>query len=425
MELKPSQQAASDEIFNLFRSGHNRVVLKGSAGTGKTFLSNYIINQLVKDYTVNQNYNNGLVFATAPTNKALAVLKGKVNARAEFKTIQSACEMRRVINNKTGAEYFVMGAYLSSNNPFKNCKAAILDETSMVDSNILKAVNQFKFPILFIGDDKQINPVNEPFSPIFGLDYPTVTLTEIIRQGAGNPIIELSNDLDMIPFKQPSFIEGKGYVYDNNRGNLIDALAEVNGTDEMKYLSWTNRDVDEMNKYTRERRYGNPKRIEKDETIVFNKPFESHYTNKELKVERVAIVTDWIPIPNEKTRFDENNVPINATDRIKMKFYRINDSVNVVHEDSDVVYKKVFDTLVDNAKNYGWGWKGKFFFAEMFADIKYNHAITVHKSQGSTYKHTIVNVGNINFNSNKEEKTRLLYTAVTRASDLVILNNVK
>lgn len=45
--------------------------------------------------------------------------------------------------------------------------------------------------------------------------------------------------------------------------------------------------------------------------------------------------------------------------------------------------------------------------------------------QGSTYKTTVVNIGNINFNSNLEEKQRLLYTAVTRASDLVILNNVK
>lgn len=45
--------------------------------------------------------------------------------------------------------------------------------------------------------------------------------------------------------------------------------------------------------------------------------------------------------------------------------------------------------------------------------------------QGSTYKQAVVNVGNLNYNKNASEKERLFYTAVTRASDLLILGNVK
>lgn len=45
--------------------------------------------------------------------------------------------------------------------------------------------------------------------------------------------------------------------------------------------------------------------------------------------------------------------------------------------------------------------------------------------QGSSYKEAIVNIGNLNLNKNLKEKQRLLYTAVTRASDLLILSNVK
>lgn len=44
--------------------------------------------------------------------------------------------------------------------------------------------------------------------------------------------------------------------------------------------------------------------------------------------------------------------------------------------------------------------------------------------QGSTYKEAIINVGNLNLNKNAEEKQRLFYTAVTRASDLLVLSNV-
>ena len=44
--------------------------------------------------------------------------------------------------------------------------------------------------------------------------------------------------------------------------------------------------------------------------------------------------------------------------------------------------------------------------------------------QGQTFKQAIINVKNINFNRDSEEKEKMFYTAVTRASDLVILYNV-
>lgn len=43
--------------------------------------------------------------------------------------------------------------------------------------------------------------------------------------------------------------------------------------------------------------------------------------------------------------------------------------------------------------------------------------------QGSTYEKVIVNVRDVNKNRNQVEKQRLLYTAVTRASELLILYN--
>ena len=45
------------------------------------------------------------------------------------------------------------------------------------------------------------------------------------------------------------------------------------------------------------------------------------------------------------------------------------------------------------------------------------------RMQGSTYKNVIINVGNIETDFDKKERKRLLYTAITRASDMVILYN--
>jgi ATP-dependent exoDNAse (exonuclease V) alpha subunit len=51
--------------------------------------------------------------------------------------------------------------------------------------------------------------------------------------------------------------------------------------------------------------------------------------------------------------------------------------------------------------------------------VQYNHAITVHRSQGSTYKTSIINVDEIKRNT--KEYNKMMYTALTRASDRNIL----
>jgi len=101
------------------------------------------------------------------------------------------------------------------------------------------------------------------------------------------------------------------------------------------------------------------------------------------------------------------------------------DDIIVIHEDSEKEYKNLVKELSLKAKIAEIGWKDYYEFIEQFADLTYNHAITVHKSQGSTYKQVIVNIDNLNINPNKKELLRLLYTAITRASELLILYKVK
>jgi len=440
MPLTAHQQKAKEQIIKYFREGAKRVRLIGSAGTGKTTLASDSVKD-IKQIRLNQSYNNGKIFVTAPTNKALAILMNKIDLDVEFATIHSALKLVRHIDNKTGYESFIQrraGKY--EDNSVEDCKLVILDEASMVASliegNGLKEDNKdyikgylenYNMPILYLGDNKQLPPVGESVSPVFIKDYPTVELTEIVRQGEGNPIIDLSRDLDLIYFKKPEITsDGKGYTYSNDANSIIDDLAESNGTDLVKYLAFTNNAVDNMNKAVRERRYGIPKRIEKDETLVFNKPFNEHFTNKEVKVDTVEIVTDYIDIPTEKTNIHSNMREYSGPmDRIKMKFYQINGSIRVLHEHSDTIFRLISESLKENCSKFGWAYRSRAYFQEQFADIKYNHAITVHKSQGSTYKNTIINIRDIDFCPDETTKRALLYTGITRASDLVILNNVR
>ena len=65
-------------------------------------------------------------------------------------------------------------------------------------------------------------------------------------------------------------------------------MAKVNGTDEMKYLAWTNTEIDKINSEVRKRIYGEfPNKVELGETIVMDGPYKDYTTNQEIKVEKL------------------------------------------------------------------------------------------------------------------------------------------
>jgi superfamily I DNA/RNA helicase len=51
-----------------------------------------------------------------------------------------------------------------------------------------------------------------------------------------------------------------------------------------------------------------------------------------------------------------------------------------------------------------------------YLEVDYGYAITVHKSQGSTYDDVFVEYGNLAANKKDTEKYKLLYTAITRSA---------
>ena len=56
-----------------------------------------------------------------------------------------------------------------------------------------------------------------------------------------------------------------------------------------------------------------------------------------------------------------------------------------------------------------------------YAHINYGYAITVHKSQGSTFENAFIDIRDIITNTNKLETAKMLYTSITRASNTINL----
>jgi exodeoxyribonuclease-5 len=426
MSLTTHQDEKLNESLEILKTG-NRLLIAGSAGVGKTFMVNELVKKLIPTMPFKR------VVCSAPTNKAVSVIKGKVDDhdKLSFATVHSSLKIKRQVNYKTGAVTFKPNFNLK-NPPMKGVGLFIIDEASMLNKQLLKFVEEHadkqRTKVIFLGDDKQLNPVGEDNSPVFSASYPTVTLSQIVRQGEGNPIIKLSRELSIIDDKEPSRVEDMGYIYTEDLGMVVETLAAVNGTDKLKYLAWTNKEVELVNKLVRRRIYGEtPKKVEPGETLIFNSSYQDmYYTNQELKVETTDTATMTFNYPAGKKKsvlgFE------GFTKQISIKVYQINvtdeefdDPVLIVHEDSEKDLNKLLGTLKSLAKSYKISWQDYFNFVEKFADVTYNHAITVHKSQGSTYEQVIVNVNNLKKNRNKTERARLLYTAITRASRLLIL----
>ena len=421
--LTTHQQEKYNEIINFIEEKQVRILLKGSAGVGKTWLLNVLVNKLSRLTKPKK------IMCSAPTHKALSVIISKVivDEDVKFTTVHSALSYRSIIDKNTGEKLFK-----SSPNPnwppLNNIDYWIIDEVSMIDSEMIYSIEKYamaqKTTVIFVGDEKQINPVGENYSPVFYQYYPEVELTEIIRQGEGNPIITLSRNIPNIWDKKSNLVSGPegqdiGYLYTENLAKIIEELARVNGTDELKYLAWTNKEVDKINTLVRQRIYGDyPAKIEEGETIVFDAPYKKYTTNEAVKVDKLYKYTETI-----KVVLTDNQKEKTVTE-VKFVVYCVNSNILILDDSSIPTFKKYAATLNKNCKQKLLSFEERNKFLSIFASFKYNHALTVHKSQGSTYETTILNVKDIAFNRNEQEKQRLFYTGITRASQLLILYNV-
>lgn len=145
------------------------------AGAGKSYLVQFIIAAL------GLNPQTDVCFA-APTGKAAQVLKkrGNPNAMTLHKLLYKARQ------NKSGQYRFVPRIELEN-----EYKLIIVDEVSMVPPNIWKQLLKHRIPVIALGDIGQLPPVS-PDGDNGVLANPHVTLTQIMRQGEGNEIIDFA-----------------------------------------------------------------------------------------------------------------------------------------------------------------------------------------------------------------------------------------
>lgn len=441
MILTESQVNALKQLKEFMNSASSGgfFLLKGSAGTGKST----IINEFIDWYNANKGLYMDDIVVTAPTNKAVRVLKSMAGkTKTEYKTLHSLLGIRPKVN-ENGVEVYENDPNVKST--IYNFGCVIVDEASMLDDYIYnELVTQcHSIKVIFVGDAAQIPPVNHFHSKPMMVDVQdeydiqVCALTEIVRQAADNPIIKTSIEVRQGTFKRIEADQrdesGNGVLQLNNKNKeyVYSLIKDVfcseefkNNSDYAKVIAWRNKIVDSFNTMIRSFiYYPGVNRIVDGEKLIMNRPILNGKSvilcvNDDIIVESLTVETE---------RFFQKSLSyylcnVRRLDQTDNKTY----TLKILHEDSDKKYESILNALrniaIGKKKNErGKAWKAFYDFKNIFADVSYSYAVTAHKAQGSTYNKAFVCYSDIVANPNTVEMQRILYTCVTRPSETLFI----
>lgn len=441
--------------------------LSGAAGTGKTFIIRYFLDNIVKHS----------VCVTAPTHKAVRVIEGMTGRKG--RTLQSLHGLRPNVNldtfNIDNVKFDLLGEP-----QIKNYYLVIIDEGSMINShlydlNLLRA-KQYTVKIIFIGDKFQLPPVKERISKCF-TNNEGYELTEIVRQEKNNPLIKLltvvRNDvkcasnlfLTYLKDNKSDIVNDVGYEVVNEiefKTRIHDIFNNKEfekNVDFVRFTSWTNADIKKWNKYIRDDLLNKPTEvISKDDLFTGYSTIVDDYF-KPIIVNSDDYIVDDLEIRKSDYGFKVYYVVLKSLGSLSMSIVNIVDHTDKTFS---IYYNYLnnlhFNAIYSVAHEKGKRWREYYDFKNRYLslidfnlfnkgdikvrgkvtkDLDYGYGLTTHKSQGSTYSNVFINLKNIiyyerdnklipisNNNNNPyaiEFRNKLTYVALSRASKKAII----
>ena len=452
--LNTDQRLAFERLLTyiLDKNDHRIFVLKGWAGTGKTFCISLLVNYILDEVYPNKDWYK--IAVTGPTNKSVRVIKqasGLYSPRLSFQTIHKLLGLKERITME-GLQEFVADHDGGFKPAINSTKLLIIDEVSMLNDDLFEKVveRREKTKIICMGDPAQIPPVGRPDCIPFmdelleGYGIKTLQLNTIMRQKLDNPIISssvlirenlgASKSLISLENKVNANDEGIEYININDievRKSFPDILSKYFKTEEFKknseyckIIAWRNKTVSTMNGIVRKVIYGDESinsKILIGEKLIANNPiiWQSEIlftTNDEFTVKNYKIKTSKVSIDRQIIEIKYYETEVTYLDDTGEE---CNEVIDILHESSELDFKKAANFLKSEAiakKGKDKSWIAYYDFLRTYADVNYAYCTSAHKSQGSTYNTAFVLEDDIDMNWDIIERNRIKYTAYTRAS---------
>lgn len=388
--------------------------LVGFSGCGKSYLSTALIAMINKKADLTKELGGHFPYEiqlTATTNKAAKALADSLGEHHplynQVSTIQSYLSLVLVNDYSNGTQKLVKG----KNYKVKRNVICFIDEASYADTHLMQIIHEsfIDSKIVFIGDPDQLLPVFHNVAPAF-IEAPSVFLDETVRQAKGSTITTLGHAFrtalttdvfpDIMEYVNGVDIEYlDGLTFKAKVDELFTSQEYKDNPNFCKILGWTNNRVQEYNAYIRSL-YTDTRSFVEGEYVVAN---------------QAMMVSGVTAISNESIRKIHKASDVYDLYGIQVQTLTLSEGHFIV----PLVFSQATALIKSYAKAKDW--QTYFQLKEELCDFRPNHALTVHKSQGSTYDNVFIDLSDIGKNTQRSEIARLMYVGSTRASKKLYL----
>ncbi len=459
-ELTSDQKKAEEVFKNWLTDNKKRTtfLLSGYAGSGKTYLSTRLL-EIVDELSLCWT-------AVAPTHKAVGVIRNFLyteNIRPTWHPSTIHRLLRLKVKRKGDIEECKETDLTSQ--ALDQLDLVLVDEASMIDSNLLSitlsCANKSGTRLVFVGDSAQLPPIGESKSPIFTMkNVVTAELNQVVRHRG--PVLLLANHFreGTLPCETPPCLPliktNQGHVGFLERDKWLKKVQEAlqscstsNNPNLVRILCYTNKTLENLVPYARRALHGDmadhlpvlPGEVLMSRKIVMSAASIDGADGEEpdilLNSNRELIVEDTKPTRLDLSEFnlekDENwSIPIIDTyiinarsDELKLKI-RILPPANseprkLIHETLDRLRFKAKSLEKNKARST---WKKYFLIRDSFAELGPAAVLTIHRSQGSTFKEVFI-ASDVFQAKDENLRKKLIYVAVSRAKEGVWLISKK
>ncbi len=457
------QKVAIDNLVEFIRDKNGPIdfTLEGPGGTGKTT----IVKDVLKFAAI-----SGKKCVTAPTHKAVRVVS-KLSGLTG-KTIHKLLGLRPNILldnfNPNSPMFASMGVVTMG-----DYSVVIIDEASMINSHlydkIIQTAKRCKTKVIFIGDECQAPPVGESLSKVFKSER-KISLNLIMRQHEDNKLIPILNALrDDIKYNSSyslallrkfneTISETGGYYKQNIERFKSSMYTYFNSEDFEKNINFcrttcfTNNAVSDWNFRIRQSLFPDIEYILcKDDLLM------SYNTIVDMispdKVIEVMVNSEEYIIHDFNHYINDSGIKGFLVSLQAVNTGQITPSMFIVdhkHQKSIDIYADIVSSYITKAYNANNSVDRKLAWQEYYQyrnknlimvdlyrkngslltskDLSYGFALTVHKTQGSTYDNIFVDVNNIIYNKfgapvrDIKLRNRLLYVALSRPRNIAFMH---
>ena len=449
--LEPTaEQAHAIEVFSMFlsdRHEHVVMILRGSAGTGKTTLAGAIVKALV---SLKQK-----MILMAPTGRAAKVFS--LNAGHPAYTIH-----RRIYRQKSAGDL----SSFSLNDNLNRDTLFLVDEASMIANQgygessfgsgfLLDDLMRFVYNgqncrMVLIGDKAQLPPVGEDESPAlmadvlrgYGMKVYECDLNQVLRQSESSGILWNATQIRSILLSPSSFhlprIKFLGFadIQIVPGDELIESLSSSYshvGMDETMVITRSNKRANIYNQGIRNTVLDREDELCRGDLLMIVKN-NYYWTEGEKDIAFIAngdrAVVQRVRHVHEQYgfRFADVTMQFPDYDDYELTATVVLDSLTteapaLTHDQQEQLYNAVLEDYADIPYKADRIKKLKSDRYYNALQIKFAYAVTCHKAQGGQWSYVYLDQGYMTDEMLSADYIHWLYTAFTRATEKLYLVN--